>query len=244
MERGRYRHHRLRQYQRGLSQGGARSSRSSTSGRSPTCAGGRRSARRRVRRCARCRSTRCSPTRRSRSCSTSPSRTPTSRSGCRRSPPASTSIRRSRSASPPREARPLLDAARERRACASAARRTPSSAAPTRPAASSIDEGAIGQPVAGTAFFMCPGHERWHPNPAFYYQTGGGPMLDMGPYYITDLVNLLGPVARVAAIAAQAAADADDHQRAAQRRADPGRGRDPCRRHARIRLRRRSSRWR
>jgi predicted dehydrogenase len=61
-----------------------------------------------------------------------------------------------------------------------------------------IDEGAIGTPLAGTAFFMCPGHERWHPNPGFYYLVGGGPMLDMGPYYITDLVNLLGPVARVA----------------------------------------------
>lgn len=60
-----------------------------------------------------------------------------------------------------------------------------------------IDEGIIGQPVGGTAFFMCPGHERWHPNPAFYYAKGGGPMLDMGPYYVTDLVNLLGPVAKV-----------------------------------------------
>ena len=48
---------------------------------------------------------------------------------------------------------------------------------------------------------MCPGHERWHPNPAFYYKIGGGPVLDMAPYYITDLVNLLGPVARVAAMA-------------------------------------------
>ena len=64
-----------------------------------------------------------------------------------------------------------------------------------------VDEGRIGQPIAGTAFFMCPGHERWHPNPAFYYQEGGGPMLDMGPYYITDLVNLLGPVARVCGMA-------------------------------------------
>lgn len=63
-----------------------------------------------------------------------------------------------------------------------------------------VDEGTIGQVVAGTAFFMCPGHERWHPNPAFYYAEGGGPMLDMGPYYITALVNLLGPVARVAGI--------------------------------------------
>lgn len=61
-----------------------------------------------------------------------------------------------------------------------------------------VDEGAIGRPVAGTAFFMCPGHESWHPNPAFYYAPGGGPMLDMGPYYITDLVNLLGPVEQVA----------------------------------------------
>ena len=60
-----------------------------------------------------------------------------------------------------------------------------------------VDGGALGQPVGGTAFFMCPGHERWHPAPAFYYETGGGPMLDMGPYYITDLVNLLGPVAWV-----------------------------------------------
>ena len=50
-----------------------------------------------------------------------------------------------------------------------------------------IDDGAIGRPVAGTAFFMCPGHERWHPAPGFYYLRGGGPMLDMGPYYITNL---------------------------------------------------------
>jgi hypothetical protein len=61
-----------------------------------------------------------------------------------------------------------------------------------------IDDGAIGRVVAGSAFFMCPGHERWHPNPAFYYEVGAGPMLDMGPYYITTLVNLLGPVASVA----------------------------------------------
>jgi predicted dehydrogenase len=60
-----------------------------------------------------------------------------------------------------------------------------------------IDDGAVGTPVAGSAFFMCPGHERWHPAPGFYYLRGGGPMLDMGPYYITDLVQLLGPVASV-----------------------------------------------
>jgi len=60
-----------------------------------------------------------------------------------------------------------------------------------------IDAGRIGRPVGGAAFFMCPGHERWHPNPGFYYLAGGGPILDMGPYYITNLVNLLGPVASV-----------------------------------------------
>ena len=64
-----------------------------------------------------------------------------------------------------------------------------------------VDAGLLGTPVGGTAYFMCPGHERWHPNPAFYYDIGGGPMLDMGPYYITDLVNLLGPVASVAGFA-------------------------------------------
>ena len=63
-----------------------------------------------------------------------------------------------------------------------------------------IDDGAIGQPIAGTAFFMCPGHERWHPNPGFYYLLGGGPVLDMAPYYLTALVNLLGPVRRVSAL--------------------------------------------
>jgi predicted dehydrogenase len=64
-----------------------------------------------------------------------------------------------------------------------------------------IDEGRIGTPIGGAAYFMCPGHERWHPNPDFYYEKGAGPMLDMGPYYITALVDLLGPVARVAGVA-------------------------------------------
>jgi predicted dehydrogenase len=43
----------------------------------------------------------------------------------------------------------------------------------------------------------CHGHESWHPSPEFYYEVGGGPVFDMGPYYITALVNLLGPVRRV-----------------------------------------------
>lgn len=63
-----------------------------------------------------------------------------------------------------------------------------------------VDRGVIGKPLAGTAFLMEPGPESWHPNPAFYYQRGGGPLFDMGPYYLTALVNVLGPVRRVAAI--------------------------------------------
>jgi predicted dehydrogenase len=60
-----------------------------------------------------------------------------------------------------------------------------------------IDEGQIGEPVAAVAFMAGHGPESWHPNPDFYYQPGGGPMLDMGPYYLTALINLLGPVRRV-----------------------------------------------
>lgn len=62
-----------------------------------------------------------------------------------------------------------------------------------------IDDGWIGQPVSGTAFMQCHGHETWHPNPAFFYQQGGGPMLDMGSYYLTAFVSLLGPVHRTCA---------------------------------------------
>ena len=60
-----------------------------------------------------------------------------------------------------------------------------------------IDDGWIGSPVAATAFMLCHGHESWHPDPAFYYKEGGGPMFDMGPYYLTALVSLMGPVKRV-----------------------------------------------
>ncbi|WOO40951.1 Gfo/Idh/MocA family oxidoreductase [Rubellicoccus peritrichatus] len=60
-----------------------------------------------------------------------------------------------------------------------------------------IDDGAIGKPLSGTAFMMGHGPESWHPNPGFYYTKGGGPMFDMGPYYLTTLVNLLGPVKSV-----------------------------------------------
>lgn len=60
-----------------------------------------------------------------------------------------------------------------------------------------IDDGCIGQPIAVNACMMTHGPEDWHPEPAFYYQSGGGPMFDMGPYYLTALVNMLGPVRRV-----------------------------------------------
>ena len=60
-----------------------------------------------------------------------------------------------------------------------------------------IDDGVIGEPIASTAFMVCHGHESWHPDPGFYYRRGGGPMLDMGPYYLTALVNLVGPIKRV-----------------------------------------------
>jgi predicted dehydrogenase len=60
-----------------------------------------------------------------------------------------------------------------------------------------INEGAIGEPIGAQAFMHGHGHEHWHPDPEFYYQKGGGPMFDMGPYYLTALVALLGPVRRV-----------------------------------------------
>lgn len=61
-----------------------------------------------------------------------------------------------------------------------------------------LDDGWIGRPTGATAFMTCHGHESWHPDPEFYYEVGGGPMFDMGPYYLTALVNLLGPVKSVA----------------------------------------------
>ena len=63
-----------------------------------------------------------------------------------------------------------------------------------------IDKGAIGRVIGGSAQVMGHGMEHWHPNPTFFFKPGGGPVLDMGPYYITTLVNLLGPVKSVAAM--------------------------------------------
>ncbi len=63
-----------------------------------------------------------------------------------------------------------------------------------------IDNGAIGRPLMGVATFLSHGMEHWHPNPAFFFEPGGGPVFDMGPYYLTTLVTLLGPVSAVTAI--------------------------------------------
>ncbi|RBM20792.1 Gfo/Idh/MocA family protein [Streptomyces sp. PT12] len=73
----------------------------------------------------------------------------------------------------------------------------------TQTARRAVDEGRIGEPIAATAFMTTAGHERWHPDPEFYYRPGGGPLLDMGPYYLSSLVHLLGPVVRVTGAASR-----------------------------------------
>ena len=70
-----------------------------------------------------------------------------------------------------------------------------------------IDDGRIGTAVGASANWSSPGHERWHTAPEFYYQPGGGPLFDMGPYYISALVTLLGPIERVTASARRSARD-------------------------------------
>lgn len=67
-----------------------------------------------------------------------------------------------------------------------------------------VDDGWIGDVFSGTAFLMSRGPEHWHPNPAFFYEVGGGPMFDMGPYYITALVHLLGPVKEIVGVTTRA----------------------------------------
>ena len=67
-------------------------------------------------------------------------------------------------------------------------------------ARSTVDSGDIGSIVGGTCHFMNSGMEDWHPNPDFFFLPGGGPVLDMGPYYVTNLVQLLGPVRAVSAM--------------------------------------------
>lgn len=66
-----------------------------------------------------------------------------------------------------------------------------------------IDDGLIGDAVSASVHWTAPGHELWHPAPGFYYQPGAGPLFDMGPYYLTALVTLFGPVARVSGLASR-----------------------------------------
>ena len=98
------------------------------------------------------------------------------------------------------EGRRLLDAARSRNVRLGCAPDTFMGAA-LQTARRVLDAGELGRPVAAAAFMLCRGHESWHPSPDFFYQAGGGPVFDMGPYYLTALVSLLGPVSRVTAMA-------------------------------------------
>ncbi|MDA7423521.1 Gfo/Idh/MocA family protein [Thalassococcus lentus] len=70
-----------------------------------------------------------------------------------------------------------------------------------------VDSGSVGKITSGTCFVQSPGMEMWHPNPDFFFKPGGGPILDLGPYYISNLVQLLGPVKRVGATAGMASAE-------------------------------------
>ncbi|MCW5705608.1 Gfo/Idh/MocA family oxidoreductase [Shinella sp.] len=98
------------------------------------------------------------------------------------------------------EGRKLVDAAASRGLAIGSAPDTFLGAA-GRHARRLVEAGAIGKPVTGTAFMMGRGMEHWHPDPSFYYQPGAGPVMDMGPYYLTMMINLMGPVRRVQAVA-------------------------------------------
>lgn len=98
------------------------------------------------------------------------------------------------------EGRQLVDAAAAKGLALGSAPDTFLGAAGRR-ARRQLEAGAIGKLVTGTAFMMGRGMEHWHPDPSFYYQGGAGPVMDMGPYYLTMMVNLMGPVRRVQAVA-------------------------------------------
>ena len=96
------------------------------------------------------------------------------------------------------EGRATLDAARERNVLVGCAPDTFLGGG-LQTSRKAYDDGWIGEAVAGTAFMMGHGHESWHPNPSFFYQPGGGPMFDMGPYFVTALISTIGPVKSVTA---------------------------------------------
>src|SRR5919108_2323387 len=64
-----------------------------------------------------------------------------------------------------------------------------------------VDSGRVGKIISGSCYVMSRGMESWHPNPDFFFQPGAGPVLDIGPYYVTNLIQLIGPVKRVASLA-------------------------------------------
>ncbi len=100
-------------------------------------------------------------------------------------------------------ARELLDRAREKGLRVASAPDTVLGAG-LQTARRAVDAGRIGEPLTALAIFQTPGPERWHPAPEFLFQAGGGPLLDMGPYYLTTLVQLFGAVRRVTATASRA----------------------------------------
>ncbi|MBA4784924.1 MAG: Gfo/Idh/MocA family oxidoreductase [Rhizobiales bacterium] len=69
-----------------------------------------------------------------------------------------------------------------------------------------VDEGGVGRITSGTCHVMSAGMEMWHPNPGFFFLKGGGPILDLGLYYVANLINLIGPVKRVGALTSMASA--------------------------------------
>jgi predicted dehydrogenase len=99
--------------------------------------------------------------------------------------------------------RKLLDRAREKGLRVASAPDTVLGAG-LQTARRAVDAGRIGEPRTALALFQTPGPESWHPAPEFLFQAGGGPLLDMGPYYLTELVQLLGPIHRVTGAGGQA----------------------------------------
>jgi len=97
----------------------------------------------------------------------------------------------------PEEAKTILDVAKEEGMLVGGAPDTFLGAG-IQTALELIENGEIGVPIGASAFTIGRGHEHWHPDPVFYYKKGGGPMFDLGPYYLTALVALLGPIKRIA----------------------------------------------
>ena len=135
------------------------------------------------------------------------------------------------------EARTLIDAARAKGVRLGCAPDTFLGGA-HQTARACLDEGMIGRPSAARRSSCVRATSAGIPIPAFYYLAGGGPMLDMGPYYVTDLVNLLGPVARVAGVATRTRAERVVTSAAARRNAHPRRDGDACDRRPDLRQRR------